>query len=120
MEDIINVMKNGPPIGSDWYWSYNLPLQLFRRTDGTVEILNYMPRRAAVRTLDERLPAQDAAAFCEQAAQYFDNLATLFRAFGRGDIDHVYYHDAKLEEAIRDTKETRQERTNPGREPEGD
>lgn len=83
------------------YWSYNLPLQMWKGSDGTTRVLNYMPRKGRCQYMDESVSAEDRPAFCRNAARILRNLADLMEAYGRGEIDRVYYPDKPAAEAIR-------------------
>jgi hypothetical protein len=87
---------------TELYWTFNLPLQLWKREDGTTQVLNYMPRRKRCENLEENVSPADLPAFTRNAAKIFRNLATLMEAYGRGEIGHVYYPDKTLEEAKKD------------------
>jgi hypothetical protein len=87
-----------------FYFIYNLPLQAWARHEDDEDesspvtdwrILNYMPRKERCQNLNlsEVLDDLSKEQFCETAALVFENLARLWRALGKGEIDHVYYPD---------------------------
>lgn len=93
------------------YWAFNLPLQMWDGDNGW-QVLNYMPRRERCEYLDERVPASELKPFCTKAASVLRNLADLFEALGDRKIDHVYYPDQLVEEAIAQAEHWRKEKTN--------
>ncbi len=76
--------------------SHNLYVQAWRNEDGSVRVVNYMPRKESCAemelTSDEATPEM-----WEQTARYLENLAKLVREFAAGKRDHVYYHDDGME-----------------------
>lgn len=95
-------------IGSNFYFAYNLPLQLWRESKG-IQVLNYMPRKETCKYLSDRVPQELSEKFCERTAEIFENFAKLIRAFGKGQINHVYYPDSNLEEQIKENQKDREE-----------
>lgn len=88
----------------------NVPLAFERHIDGTSEFLNYMPRRERCHHNDEpsdRIPADEIAEVCTNAAAMLRNLAVLIEAYGRGEIDSVRYPNKSLEQAILETNSDR-------------
>ena len=90
------------------YWSYNCPLQMWQCGDGTWRVINYMPRKERIVTLDERVTREELPSFCEKAARTLRNLADLFDALGDGKINTIYYPDEKVEDAILSREEKKQ------------
>lgn len=84
------------------YWSYNLPLQMWTTDDGTWRMLNYMPRKESCLTLEDVIKKEELPKLCKNTANILRNLAYLFEALGRGEIDRIYYPDQSLEEAIKE------------------
>ena len=84
----------------DLYWSYNCPLQMWPCDNSTWSIVNYMPRKERIATLDERVTKEELPSFCKKTAYILRNLAELFDALGEGKIDTIYYPDEKVEEAV--------------------
>ena len=83
-------------------FEYNLPLQAYRAEDGSVQILNYMPRKNSCCELSLN-------EFCDNEVQNEKdilygtavnllNLAILFAKFAEKEIDAIYYHNEKIEE----------------------
>jgi hypothetical protein len=97
----------------DWgelYWAYNLPLQIWRQDDGTWHIpANYMARKQRCASLDNHVSDADRPQFCRNAAAILRNLADLFDAAADGQLDHIYYPDKPVAEAIAETAEKRAE-----------
>lgn len=104
-DELVEYFKNGPPLNSEHYWEYNMPLQAFANSDGSASILNYMPRKQWAVELDEPVPAAMRESFFNTAADKLENLAKLMRLFAAGKIRAVYYHDESPEKAIEDAKE---------------
>jgi hypothetical protein len=85
------------------YWSYNLPLQMSHQDNGDWRILNYMPRKQSCASLDdEPITSEELKLVCTNTANILRNLANLFEALGRNEIDHIYYPDQSLKEAIKE------------------
>ena len=82
------------------FWSYNCPLQMWHHDDDTWSIVNYMPRKERIVTLDERVTKKELPRFCKNASYILRNLADLFDALADGKIDAIYYPDEKVEDAI--------------------
>lgn len=81
------------------FFAYNLPLQVRVSGEGSLSILNYMPRREALcwLDLDECLDGQSRAEFFEETARVLENLARLMRAVD-GDADpFVYFPDEDMD-----------------------
>ncbi len=91
---------------ADWcegYWLFNLPLQIWRQDDGTWHIpANYMARKERCASLDEHVSDADRPQFCRNTAAILRNLAALFDAAADGQLDHIYYPDKPVAEAIAD------------------
>jgi hypothetical protein len=97
---------------ADWneiYWASNLPLQIWKSDDGTWSIVNYMPRKERCASLDEHVSDADRPQFCRNTAAVLRNLAALFDAAADGQLDHIYYPDKPVSEAIAETAEKRAE-----------
>jgi hypothetical protein len=98
---------------ADWdeiYWAYNLPLQIWRQDDGTWSIpANYMARKERCVHADQGLSDADRPQFCRNTAAILRNLADLFDAVADGQLDHIYYPDKPVAEAIAETAEKRAE-----------
>lgn len=112
IDRVVEMLKKGPPPGSDWYWTYNLPLQAFARDDGSVDYLNYMPRRESCTQPDESIPKEQRREFFTTAAEKLENLAKLMRLFADGKIDNVYYHDEDPDKAVADANAKRAAKDN--------
>lgn len=95
---------------NDLYWTYNLPLQVFPiRADKDDEtstvtghnILNYSPRKSRCEETDlsELLENQTAEEYFEAAAAHLEHLASMFRKYAKGEIDHVYYADDGMDKS---------------------
>lgn len=84
------------------YWAYNFPVQMWKTDDGEHSVVNYMPRKETCCTMETRVTAKELPVFCENAAKRLRNLALLFEALGRGDIDTIYYPDETVAETIAD------------------
>jgi len=91
------------------FWGYNMPLQFWRQSDGTARVLNYMPRKERCAYLDKSVSKDDMQRCCVNTAKILRNLASLIEAFGRGELDTVYYPDEWLLEAVRQCEEDRME-----------
>ncbi len=83
------------------FWSYNLPLQMFGKEDGTWNCLNYMPRKGRCQDLGQSITKEELPQFCKNTASRLRNLADLFEALGDDKIKHIYYPDETVEEAIK-------------------
>jgi hypothetical protein len=97
---------------ADWdelYWASNLPLQIWKSDDGTWSIVNYMPRKECCASLDEHVSDADRPQFCRNTAAILRNLADLFDAVADGQLDHIYYPNKPVSEAIAETAEKRAE-----------
>jgi len=98
---------------ADWcegYWLFNLPLQIWRQDDGTWHIpANYMARKERCASLDEHVSDADRPQFCRNTAAILRNLADLFDAVADGQLDHIYYPNKPVSEAIAETAEKRAE-----------
>jgi hypothetical protein len=95
---------------SEGYWIFNLPLQIWRLDDGTWHVpVNYMPRKECCSSLDDHVSDADRPQFCRNAAAILRNLADLFDAAADGQLDHIYYPDKPVAEAIAETAEKRAE-----------
>ena len=95
---------------ADWdkiYWAYNLPLQIWKSGDGTWSIVNYIPRKECCASLDEHVSDADRPQFCRNTAAVLRNLAALFDAAADGQLDHIYYPDKPVAEAIAEAAEKR-------------
>jgi hypothetical protein len=95
---------------TDWaeiYWACNLPLQIWRSDDGTWSVVNYMPRKEHCVSLDEHVSDADRPQFCRNTAAILRNLAALFDAAAAGQLDHIYYPDKPVAEAIAEAAEKR-------------
>ena len=95
---------------ADWdkiYWAYNLPLQIWKSGDGTWSIVNYIPRKECCASLDEHVSDADRPQFCRNTAAVLRNLAALFDAAAAGQLDHIYYPDKPVAEAIAEAAEKR-------------
>lgn len=90
------------------YWSYNCPLQMWKDDNGW-RVVNYMPRKEAIRDLDDRVTEEELPQFCKNAAARLRNLAALFEALGEGKIGYIYYPDQSVEEAIKEHQEDKEE-----------
>jgi hypothetical protein len=97
---------------NDVYWSYNLPLQMWQSDDGNYRVLNYMPRKEYCKHIESEVTKEELPQFCKNTAVILRNLADLFESLGRGEIDHVYYPDTLLADAIADKKEKEEEINN--------
>ena len=84
----------------------NLPVQAWRSKGEPTRFVCYMPRKEACFGHDE---ATDEAEYARDAAKILRNLAALFDAFADGKIDHVYYPDRELSEAIAEAAKDRAE-----------
>ncbi len=94
--------------GTHWdscFWSYNLPLQMWGRLDGTSRVLVYMPRKEKCVWLSHTVGVEERADFCEKAAQRFENLARQFRELACEEVDHVYYPDRGIASEVEDGSE---------------
>jgi len=91
-----------------WYWSYNCPLQMWHCDNNTWRVINYMPRKERIATLDKHITREELPNFCEHAARTLRNLADLFDALADGRIDNIYYPDEKVEDAILNREEKKQ------------
>ena len=105
LDEAKRLMVHGPEYGSDHYWAYNLPLQAWPNEDGSIRILNYMPRKESCSHPDDSIPASERKAFFDTAAAKLENLAKLMRLFADGQIDHVYYHNTKPVDAIAEARD---------------
>lgn len=82
-------------------FEYNLPIQAYRNEDGTINILNYRPRKhdcveMPLSELKEN-PNIDDRDFFYGVSAYFLNLAFLFAEFADKKREAVYYHDEDLD-----------------------
>ena len=75
------------------YWSYNCPLQMWKADDGGWRVLNYMPRKEMVKNIETIVTPNEMPQFCRNASARLRNLAALFDAMAKGDIDYIYYPD---------------------------
>ncbi len=80
---------------------YNLPLQAYRQEDGSIELLNYMPRKEGCTHI--KLSEMEELKNEEEIRDYFYgvsfnllNLAILFAEFADKKRDAVYYHDEDI------------------------
>jgi len=80
------------------YWAYNCPLQMWP-ADGGFSVVNYMPRKEMCRPLETVVSHKELPQFCVNASKTLRNLADLFDALGRGEINGIYYPDETVEEA---------------------
>ncbi len=94
---------------SEEFWAYNLPLQIFKNeSDDPSEdeelklysIVNYMPRKDSVCDIEEVMTKEEVQTVCKNSAEILRNLAGLFDAFAEGKLEHVYYPDKPVSEAI--------------------
>lgn len=92
------------------FWAYNLPLQMWGtaddgKADDSWRVLNYMPRKERCQYLESSVTKEELPQFCQNTALILRNLADLFEALGRGEINHIYYPDQLLPEAIKMAEE---------------
>lgn len=99
-DELKRLIEHGPEFGSDHYWAYNLPLQAWVCEDGSVRIVNYMPRKEQCTNCDEPIPDGQRKKFFDTAADKLENLAKLMRLFADRKINCVYYHDEDLDKAV--------------------
>jgi len=98
----------GRQVCGEWdalYWTYNCPLQMWpsgTESKQVWRVVNYMPRKEAADEMETKVTETDLAAFCGNASKTLRNLADLFDALGRREIDTIYYPDKTVAEAIRD------------------
>ncbi len=94
---------------SEEFWAYNLPLQIYEaESDDELEdeesklysILNYMPRKDGVCDIDALMTKEEMQTVCKNSAEILRNLASLFDAFAEGKLEHIYYPDKPVSEAI--------------------
>jgi glutathionyl-hydroquinone reductase len=93
---------------SEEFWAYNLPLQIFidELDDESDEesklyrIVNYMPRKDGVCDIDALMTKEEMQSVCKNSAEILRNLASLFDAFAEGKLEHIYYPDKPVSEAI--------------------
>ena len=81
-------------------FNYNLPLQAWREEDGSIRVLNYMPRRERCNNLDLSELKDDGIVekdYFYGVSVNLINLAILFAEFAEGKRYHVYYHDEDLD-----------------------
>lgn len=82
------------------FWSYNCPVQMFPREDGTWDVTNYMPRKQRIVELGETVTKAELPSFCKNTARILRNLAELFDALAADKIDAIYYPAEKVGDAI--------------------
>lgn len=96
----------GREVAGDWdslYWAYNCPLQMWP-DEGEWRVVNYMPRRESADEMEAKVSEADLPAFCRNAAKTLRNLADLFEALERREIDTIYYPDETVAAAIESMK----------------
>lgn len=83
-------------------FEYNLPLQAYKQDDGSIKVLNYMPRKECCKHLD--LSELEDLKDENEIRDYFYgvacnllNLAILFAEFADGKRESVYYHDEDID-----------------------
>jgi len=92
------------------YWAYNLPLQMWGGEpdeEGIRQwrVVNYMPRREDISSLDESVSETELPQFCKNAATILRNLADLFDSLGKGEIKYIYYPTELPSEAIKNRED---------------
>jgi len=93
------------------YWSYNLPLQIWKNEDedgnelDDYRVVNYMPRKESCGSLDDLVTPSELPDFCANAAAILRNLASLFDAMGAGEIEYIYYPNKTVEQARADKED---------------
>lgn len=105
-------MKNPHGLVSDGWelMDANLPVQAWTDDDGRTHLVSYMPRKEACWTDDDPDTHEANAPRCRDAAKLLRNLADLMEAFADGKIDHVYYPDKVVSEAIEECARERAEK----------
>lgn len=85
--------------GSDVFLDMNLPVQAWKTDAGEIYFHYYMPRKG-YEWVGERDTEPNPLVTARNAARLLRNLADLFDAFAKGEIDHVYYPDELVRDAI--------------------
>ena len=83
-------------------FEYNLPLQAYKQEDGTIDLLNYMPRKEScchlkLSEMEELKDEQEVKNYFYGVSCNLLNLAILFAEFAEGKRDSVYYHDEDID-----------------------